>query len=86
MDPGQTRREGGSTPFPGQDVGETDEKPENGLRTSEKAEKWFAFEELLQHNNKKHIKKKTQLTVLKTLCYLKKNYKNRLAALITINF
>jgi len=32
MEPGQTRRELGFTPFQGQGVGETGEKPENGLR------------------------------------------------------
>jgi hypothetical protein len=62
MDPGQTRREGDSTPFPGQDVGETGEKPENGLRLMN----------YYSTTTKNTFFKKTQLTVLKTLCYLKK--------------
>jgi hypothetical protein len=52
------------------------EKQENGLRLMN----------YYSTTTKNTFFKKTLLTVLKTLCYLKKNDKNRLAALTTINF
>ena len=63
-------------PFQGQSVGETGEKPENGLRLMN----------YYSRTTKNTAFKKIQLTVLKTRYYLKKNDKNRLAALIIIHF